>query len=120
MKRILWWLCLGLLGAASAVVFADATNLLPKCKAYVEVGSDRSARDPVEALRTDICVGEISGLVRVGRLLPRHINSCKPPGVTRDQATRVVVAYIEAHPQRMNDDFTELALEAMHDAWPCP
>jgi hypothetical protein len=32
----------------------------------------------------------------------------------------VVIAYIEAHPQRMNDDFTELALEAMHDAWPCP
>jgi len=120
MNLIVCWLCLGLLGAVSAVVFADGANLMPKCKAYVEVGADRSTRDPVEAFRTDICVGEISGLVHVGRLLPRHISSCKPPDVTRGQATRMVVAYIEAHPERIHDDFTELALEAMHDAWPCP
>ena len=120
MPRIICWLCLGPFGAASAVLLADGDHLLPKCKAYVEVGTDRSARDRVEALRTDICVGEISGLVNVGRLLPRHINSCNPPGVTRFHATRIVVAYIEAHPERMHDDFTELALEAMHDAWPCP
>jgi hypothetical protein len=80
----------------------------------------KSTRDPVEAFGTYVCVGEISGLVHVERLLARRISACKPPGITRSQATHVVVAYIEAHPQRMNDGFTELALEAMHDAWPCP
>lgn len=120
MKRILWWLCLGLLGAASAVVFSDATDLLPKCKAYIEITPYQAGGDPVETFRTDICVSEISGLTHVGRLLPRHIRSCKPPGTTDNEVARVVVAYIEAHPNRMRDDFTELALEAMHDAWPCP
>jgi hypothetical protein len=120
MNRIVCWPCLGLLGAVSAAVFADGANLLSKCKAYVEVGPDRSARDPVEAFRTDICVGGISGLVHVGRLLPRHISFCNPPGVTPGQAPRMVVAYIEAHPERIHDDFTELALEAMYDTWPCP
>jgi hypothetical protein len=30
MNRIVCWLCLGLLGALSAVVLADGANLLPK------------------------------------------------------------------------------------------
>jgi hypothetical protein len=120
MNRILSCFSLALLGAVFALVFADAANLLPKCKAYVEITSDQSGHDPVRAFRTNICVGEISGLAQVGRLLPRPIGSCRPPGVTRGEVARVVVAYIEAHPQRMQDDFTELALEAMHDAWPCP
>jgi hypothetical protein len=31
----------------------------------------------------------------------------------------VVVAYIERRPQRMHEDFGVLAVEALHEAWPC-
>jgi hypothetical protein len=39
--------------------------------------------------------------------------------VTINQAVRVVIAYIEARPDRMYEDFTDLALEALQAAWPC-
>jgi hypothetical protein len=32
---------------------------------------------------------------------------------------RVVVAYIEARPARVHEDFRNLALEALREAWPC-
>jgi hypothetical protein len=32
---------------------------------------------------------------------------------------RVVVDFIEAHPERKSEDFRRLTLEAFHDAWPC-
>jgi hypothetical protein len=41
MNRSLWWLGLGLLGAASAIMLSDSANLLPKCKAYVEIKPDQ-------------------------------------------------------------------------------
>jgi hypothetical protein len=31
----------------------------------------------------------------------------------------VVVKYIEARPQRMDEDFGQLAIEALTAAWPC-
>jgi hypothetical protein len=42
-----------------------------------------------------------------------------PDKVTINQASRVVIAYIEARPARMHEPFNELALEALRDAWPC-
>jgi hypothetical protein len=38
-----------------------------------------------------------------------------PPG----QLAEIVVRYIEARPQRMQEPLIWLALEAFHDAWPC-
>jgi hypothetical protein len=40
-------------------------------------------------------------------------------GVTNTQIVRVVVVYIERRPQRMHENFKDLVLEALHDAWPC-
>lgn len=45
---------------------------------------------------------------------------CIPAGeVTVNQQVRVVVAYIDARPNRLHEDFRILALEALKDAWPC-
>jgi hypothetical protein len=33
--------------------------------------------------------------------------------------SQVIIAYIEARPQRMHEDFRVLAVEAMQKAWPC-
>ena len=43
-----------------------------------------------------------------------------PPEVTNNlERVRVIVAYIEARPERMKDGFGLLANEAMAKAWPC-
>jgi hypothetical protein len=35
------------------------------------------------------------------------------------EVVRVVVEYIHARPERMDERFTTLALEALRGAWPC-
>src|SRR5258708_1979768 len=42
-----------------------------------------------------------------------------PYGPTIDQFVKVVVAYIEARPARMHEQFEGLTLEALRAAWPC-
>jgi len=44
---------------------------------------------------------------------------CPPSGATVGQAVRVIVAYIDAHPERLHEQFEPLALEALQQAWPC-
>jgi hypothetical protein len=45
--------------------------------------------------------------------------ACPPPNSTVGQAIRVVVAYIDARPARLNEHFSYLAQEALINAWPC-
>lgn len=44
---------------------------------------------------------------------------CSPPNTNNLQRVRAVVSYVEAHPERGNDDFRQLANEAMASTWPC-
>jgi len=44
---------------------------------------------------------------------------CSPHGVTLIEAVRVVVDFISARPERMDERFSTLALEALHNTWPC-
>jgi hypothetical protein len=44
---------------------------------------------------------------------------CAPHGVALIEVVRVVVEYIHARPERMDERFTTLALEALHGTWPC-
>jgi Rap1a immunity proteins len=39
--------------------------------------------------------------------------------VTTVQSVAVVIKYIEARPQRMQENFGRLAVAAMQAAWPC-
>ncbi len=44
---------------------------------------------------------------------------CPPEGTSNLQRVQAVVAYIDARPERKNEDFRLLANEAMAKAWPC-
>ena len=41
-------------------------------------------------------------------------------GVTFKQNAKIVVKYLDDHPERMNNDFTLLVVSAFDQAWPCP
>jgi Rap1a immunity proteins len=45
--------------------------------------------------------------------------TCPPKEVTGGQAVAVIIKYIEARPERMHEQFGDLALEALTAAWPC-
>ena len=68
--------------------------------------------DPVEMGR---CIGMIEGVA----LLANYGVFCPPAGAIIKQRIQVIIAYIEARPQRMHEDFRVLAVEAMQKAWPC-
>ena len=108
--------------AASAQV-NSANEVMPHC---------RNALDPKSSenlYAQGACVGTIVGIafvaVSLNALSPSDENVrrelCVNPPATgaRGQLVRTVVAYIDARPARMHENFGVLALEALRAAWPC-
>jgi hypothetical protein len=88
----------------------SANSMLPHCK------SDTGGRG---IFMEGVCSGSIATLGFVGPILDDAYRFCFPDGATNEQMTRIVIAYIEARPARMHEDFRDLALEALRAAWPC-
>jgi len=60
-----------------------------------------------------LCMGLVAGVHYI------DAKSCAPEHTTPSQLMHVVLAYIEVRPQRMNDEFMPLVVEALRSAWPC-
>jgi hypothetical protein len=65
--------------------------------------------------RMSFCMGIVVGLSFMGQ--PYGI--CVPAGTTSQQATSIVVQYIDGHPARIHENFTSFAVEALQANWPC-
>jgi hypothetical protein len=86
------------------------------CKALAE---GRTANAQLQSAG-NFCAGFVIGLASVGQYLsPPELRSCAPPASTAPQLALVLVKFIEAHPERMREDFRRLTLAAFHDTWPC-
>jgi hypothetical protein len=68
-----------------------------------------------EAHRMGLCEGIVVGLSFMGQ--PHGI--CVPVGTTAQQATSIVVQYIDGQPARIHEDFNRVAVEALRANWPC-
>jgi hypothetical protein len=81
----------------------------------------RAALDPHDTsnpYRQGLC----DGLILATLYWAYQISSpsfCLPAGVNTKQIERVVVKYIDDRPERQNENFTDLAAEALRAAWPC-
>jgi hypothetical protein len=93
----------------------QANYRLPYCKLFID---ERPVRSPSEALHAGMREGIIYGIVFMVHTPGRQCADI-PAGVTIGQEIRVVIRYIERRPSRMHEPFASLALEALHDAWPC-
>jgi hypothetical protein len=97
---------------ASAEDLDSANHILPGCKGFLSRGSTPTL---IESLQQGRCLGFIQGLVHgVGGK-----DFCLPKGVIAAQGVAVVIKYIEGRPERMHEQFGDLALEALKAAWPC-
>jgi hypothetical protein len=100
---------LALMAPAHAAEDLDSANyFLPGCKAMI--ASDGNATQQ----RATYCLAFVDGLV-----FRRSSRFCVPTHVTLGQILRVVVKYVDALPERHHDQFGDLALEALEQAWPC-
>jgi hypothetical protein len=93
----------------------SANYWLPYCKVFI------GGKLPDDDFRPNFCAGMIFGLGILLRQDPKSPLYCVdiPEGVTFEQAIRMVIRYIEEHPQDMHHPFKYLALVAAMDAWPC-
>jgi len=104
------------LSTSAACAVEDATlsadQVLPACAAFI---ADRAPREIDGVFQAGRCIGLMQGLGYASRLL----GVCPPDEVTEALRARVAVTYVEAHPERMKEDFRVLAVEAMQKTWPC-
>jgi hypothetical protein len=61
------------------------------------------------------CAGIVAGFSFMGQ----SYGICVPAGATAQQATSVVVQYIDGQPARIHEDFNRFAVEALRANWPC-
>jgi len=94
-------------GPAAVARSFRADFYMPGCKDFV------AGRTNFDSGR---CVGALEVLDAVSQDTKMF---CPPAGTNNLQRVRTVVTFIEARPERMNEDFRLLANEAMAKAWPC-
>jgi hypothetical protein len=110
-----WPLVFTLLFASSPAFatseYDSGNSMLPHCKALVE------GKPP--GFWGGHCAGIIDTWSFVSTSLPESDRFCAP-NVPPLQAQRVVVRWLETHPENLHLSFKGLALSALKEAWPCP
>jgi hypothetical protein len=103
----------------------DGVNyMLPYCKLTYEQAAKRGTFTTAQWGR---CLGLIEGAsilltLRKDGIVETTIDAlCAdiPPGVEKEQAMRVVVRYADQHPNQIRRSLLLLAVDALHEAWPC-
>ena len=109
---------LAITAANAAEDAASAGYMLPHCKS--------SLNYPPGTFIEGYCAGIVVGMVAVAQPLfapgqSRAAERCLdiPENVSNRQLVEAVVSYIEARPQRMEQQFRVLAVQALFDTWPC-
>jgi hypothetical protein len=85
--------------------------LLPYCKQI-----ETNPRD----VFTGICVGIADAIGNIGPYLQPNLRFCPPDSISGRQFVKVLIAYIEAHPEQQNQLLHTLAIKAFYSEWPCP
>jgi hypothetical protein len=89
--------------------------LLKHCEAALQEGAPPS-------FEAGVCVGILQTLGYVQPLLdPKYGKAgyCLPQGLADKQEVQVVVTYLQSHPERRQEEGSTLALDALHEAFPC-
>jgi hypothetical protein len=94
----------------------SADYVMPGCRdaaSLITFSNVGKSKEQVSLM--SFCAGIVVGLSFMGQ--PYGI--CVPTGTTSQQATSVVVQYIDGQPARIHEDFSPFAIEALRAHWPC-
>jgi hypothetical protein len=102
-------------GSQSASDATTGNGLLGSCQISIRSSEDRSYNENTfESWRDGFCVGLVTG---VGNASP-HV--CPDENVTNGQEKRVVLKYLQDHPEELHLDAATLVERALAKAFPCP
>jgi hypothetical protein len=120
-----------ILAALATSAFAQPQNyttgneLRENCRYAVS----ESDADHITA-RAGLCIGFIDGFQQFEQIMDIAMGAraanlgsrliCVPDGVTNGQAVKVVVRYLDQHPESLHKFAGLLVYEALTDAFPCP
>jgi hypothetical protein len=94
----------------------SADYVMPGCRDAASLITFSNAGESEEQVSLmSFCAGIVVGLSFMGQ--PYGI--CVPAGTTSQQATSIVVQYIDGQPPRIHEDFNPFAVEALRAHWPC-
>lgn len=104
-------------GAGAALDLKSGHAVLPQCDALLQL-------EPTDLFGAGRCIGMLETLNVTrwkvdaeDRAQPRY---CPPPDVTLTVEARIVVDYLQAHPEQLHQPGVVLALTALQEAFPCP
>jgi hypothetical protein len=92
---------------------SSGNSYLAGCHRFISKASDNS-------FSQGTCAGAVAAQLFDSSSLRPEMKSCPPTDVTVAQGVRVVVAYLEANPQRLHESFQALTILAFRTTWPCP
>jgi Rap1a immunity proteins len=102
--------------AVAGPKLTSADYVMPGCREAASLITFSNVGESEEqASLMGFCAGLVVGLSFMGQAY----GICVPPGTTSQQATSVVVWYIDGQPGRIQEDFNPLAVEALRANWPC-
>jgi hypothetical protein len=120
---IKYWI--GLLAAISFAIQTQAQAQSDPNSAMVFYPSCLAAADSEDATKqlrqAAICFGAVTTIMNVEGFFKPEFAVCPPEGtkVSVNQMIPVITGYLKNHPERLRDNFHQLAVTALAAAWPC-
>lgn len=105
-------------GAAAA---GTGNELLENCKKTLRIVDGESTRD-ADTVPARRCVDLIHTVMETTFIHASQLGKglfCTPPGVSTEQAVRIVVKYLTSNPESLHQTDSVLVVEAMKPAFPC-
>jgi Rap1a immunity proteins len=94
----------------------SADYVMPGCRDAASLITFSNVGESEEQVsRMGLCAGIVLGL----SFMAQPYGICVPAGTTAQQATSIVVQYIDGQPARIHEDFNRFAVEALRTNWPC-
>jgi hypothetical protein len=66
-----------------------------------------------------ICMGVMEMAVFVGKSLTPELRFCPQTPITPKQSAAIVIKYMKDHPDKKDESFRRVTIDAMRGAWPC-
>jgi hypothetical protein len=108
-------LLLGIVSACPAYAKSDISSgsyFLRACNSFLD--TKVSVNDWHSYEEAGECFGSARMLIFLGR---KGAGICSPEGVTVSQVARVIVKYLNDHPEKLHEDYRVLSVEALQKVW---
>jgi hypothetical protein len=127
MKKIFMMAFFILLNTSYVFAVSEGNDLLRECKIYIK-WSNGNDLSKVESYEIGICKGVMEGVLVSNNLLKYWVKTnnietryyyCIPEGISTSQLAKVVVKYLDEHPEKLHEHRGTLLAYTFMKYFPC-